>query len=77
MEEYLNTVLRPLLQGDGGEIEYVNFDGETLCVRLRGECSKCGIADRCIKWCGEKILRDTGKKVAVVYERKKPFFWDK
>ena len=77
MEEYLNNVIRPLLQGDGGEIEYSDFDGETLRVILRGECSFCPKAERCLDWCEEKILRDTGKKVRISAVSRRPYFRDK
>lgn len=76
MERYVNEVLRPLLRGDGGEIEFVSFDGETVSVVLRGECSKCNVADRCLDWCAEKTLRDTGRRVVFSATRRKPYFWD-
>lgn len=77
MEEYLNSVIRPLLQGDGGEIEFISFDGETLSVRLRGECSFCSKTERCLDWCVEKILKDTGKSVKISAEKKRPYFRDR
>ena len=77
MERYVNDVLRPLLQGDGGEMEYLGFDGGTVSVVLRGECAKCHVADRCLRWCEEKTLADTGRAVSFQAKRQKPFFWDK
>ena len=77
MQAYINDVLRPLIQGDGGEMEFVSFDGETADVLLRGECSKCHIADRCLRWCEEKTLADTGRQVTFRAQRQKPFFWDR
>ena len=77
MEEYINTVLRPLLQGDGGELEIDRVEGDTVFVTLRGECSKCDVADRCLKWCEQKILTDRGERVTFVATRKKPYFWEK
>lgn len=77
MKEYVETTLRPLLRGDGGEMEFVSFDGATAFVTLRAECSKCQIADRCLRWCEEKTLADTGRRVVFAAQRKKPFFWDK
>ncbi|MBQ3888224.1 MAG: NifU family protein, partial [Clostridia bacterium] len=56
MEDYINTVLRPLLQGDGGELEVDRIEGDTVYVTLRGECSKCDVADRCLEWCEQKVL---------------------
>ncbi|MBQ3889353.1 MAG: NifU family protein [Clostridia bacterium] len=77
MEEYINTVLRPLLQGDGGELEVDRVEGDTVFVTLRGECSKCDVADRCLEWCKQKILTDRGERVTFVATRKKPYFWEK
>ena len=77
METYVNTVLRPLLRGDGGEIEFISFDGDTLSVRLRGECSFCAKSGLCMDWCEEKILRDLGKTVKISAEKKRPYFRDK
>ena len=76
METYVNTVLRPLLRGDGGEIEFISFEGETLRVRLRGECSFCAKAALCMDWCEQKILKDLGKSVKIAAEKKKPYFRD-
>ena len=76
MRDYVDAVLRPLLQGDGGEMEFLDYDGNTVHVLLRGECSKCNIAERCLRWCEEKTKADTGKNVRFSAERKKPFFWD-
>ncbi len=77
MEAYVNNVLRPLLRGDGGEIEFISFNGSTLSVRLRGECSFCAKAEPCMDWCEEKILRDLGKTVKIAAEKKRPYFRDK
>ena len=77
METYVNTVLRPLLRGDGGELEFISFDGATLSVRLRGECSFCAKSGLCMDWCEEKIGRDLGKTVKISAEKKRPYFRDK
>ncbi|KAL3838090.1 hypothetical protein ACJIZ3_022681 [Penstemon smallii] len=43
IKELLETRIRPAVQDDGGDIEYVGFDPETGIVRLRmqGACSGC------------------------------------
>ena len=76
MRDYVENTLRPLLRGDGGELVFDDFDGDTVSVTLRGECSKCHIADRCLQWCGEKLFSDTGVKAVFAARRQKPFFWD-
>ena len=77
MEEYLNTVLRPLLRGDGGEIEYNGFENGVLRVTLRGECSFCPKTQSCLSWCEEKILKDTGKAVKIEAQCRRPYFRDR
>lgn len=76
MEKYINEYIRPRLQGDGGEITFVEEKGDEVTVLLQGECSKCLILDRCLKWIEERTETDLGRKVRVVGIRKKPYFQD-
>lgn len=77
MRDYINTVIKPKLQGDGGEIDFVSYENGILTVLLQGECSKCLIVDRCLSWIESEIMRDMGESVKLVAQKKKPFFWDK
>lgn len=77
MENYINTIIKPKLQGDGGEIDFVSYDNGELTVLLQGECSKCLIVDRCLRWIETEVFRDMGESVTVIAQKKKPFFWDK
>lgn len=77
MREYIETVLAPRLQGDGGWVEFVSLEDEKLTLIFRGECSKCLILNRCTDWIAQKVKEDLGKTVTVVPVRKKPFFWDR
>ena len=77
MKDYINTIIKPKLQGDGGEIDFVSYENGELTVLLQGECSKCLIVERCISWIESEILRDMGEKVKINVQKKKPFFWDK
>ncbi len=76
MEKYINEYIRPRLQGDGGEITFVSENANEVTVLLQGECSKCLILDRCLKWIEERIEADLGRKVKVIGIRKKPYFQD-
>lgn len=76
MENYINDIIRPKLQGDGGEITFVSFSDGVVTVLLQGECSKCLILERCLDWIGERIEVDLGIKAKVVGIRKKPYFQD-
>ena len=76
MEKYINEYIRPRLQGDGGEITFVEENGNEVTVLLQGECSKCLILDRCLKWIEERIEVDLNRKVKVTGIRKRPYFQD-
>lgn len=77
MEKYINEYIRPRLQGDGGEITYLGREGDEVTVVLQGECSKCLILDRCLKWIEERAEADLGEKIKIIGIRKKPYFQDK
>lgn len=77
MRDYINGVLSPLLQGDGGYIEYIEENSGVVQVLARGECSKCAKLSLCLNWCEERIEKDLGRRVTLKATRKKPFFWDK
>lgn len=76
MENYINEVIAPKLQGDGGWVEFVSLENEELKLRFRGECSKCLILNRCTDWIEKEIEKDLKMKVKVLAIRKKPYFQD-
>lgn len=76
IQSYVENVLQPKLQGDGGWIEYVSLEDNILTVIFRGECSKCLILHRCVEWIESEIKRDLKKTVKVHAIRKKPYFQD-
>lgn len=76
IQNYVEAVLQPKLQGDGGWIEFVSLYGNELTVIFRGECSKCLILERCVAWIEEQIKKDLNKSVKVIAIRKKPYFQD-
>ena len=76
IQNYVETVLQPKLQGDGGWIKFVSLSGNELTVIFRGECSKCLILERCVAWIEEQIKKDLNKSVKVIAIRKKPYFQD-
>ncbi len=44
MEEKVKAVIeeiRPALQADGGDIEFIGLEGSIVQVRLQGACSGC------------------------------------
>ena len=76
VQNYVENILQPKLQGDGGWVEYVGLEGENLTLIFRGECSKCLILHRCVAWIEEQIKLDLKKTVKVQAIRKKPYFQD-
>lgn len=76
IREYVENVLQPKLQGDGGWIEFVSFNDGILTVIFRGECSKCLILHRCVSWIEQEIKKDLGISVRLDAIRKKPYFQD-
>lgn len=76
VQNYVESVLQPKLQGDGGWVEFVSLENGELTLIFRGECSKCLILHRCIAWIEEQIKKDLKKDFKVVAIRKKPYFQD-
>lgn len=77
MKEYIENIIAPRVQGDGGWIEYEELDGSQLTVVLRGECSRCNKAALCMKWIEDRIYKDMGKTIQIKYRCVKPYFLDK
>ncbi len=77
IETYIKKIIRPKIQGDGGEVEFESLSEDgTLTLIFRGECSKCLILNRCVDWIAEEVLKNTSKLVKIKAVRKKPYFWD-
>lgn len=77
LEEYIESVIRPKIQGDGGEVHFQGYSDGKLTLVFQGECSKCLILDRCLRWIESEVQKDLGMAVTVCAVRKKPYFWDK
>ena len=61
--------IRPFLQRDGGDIEFVELtDDNIVKVRLQGHCAGCPGAQMTIKGVVEKILKESYPEVAGVEE---------
>ncbi len=61
------NMLRPMLQGDGGDIELLNVTGEGVVqVRLQGACVGCPSASMTLKMGVERILRERVPEVTEV-----------
>lgn len=49
--------IRPMLQGDGGDIELVGIEGKVVKVRLKGACSGCPMSQMTLKGAVERTLK--------------------
>ena len=49
--------VRPNLQADGGDIEYVGFDNGIVKVKLKGSCSGCPMSTMTLQWGVENYLK--------------------
>jgi Fe-S cluster biogenesis protein NfuA len=67
IEQSLDTV-RPALQMDGGDVEFVEFDPESGIVQLRlvGVCGICPISPTTVKHGIERRLREMVPEVREV-----------
>ena len=75
MKKYIDEIIKPKVQADGGEIDFVSLENDTLTLLLQGECSVCGVADKCLhSWIESEIKRDLNKIVKIKFIKKAPYF---
>ena len=57
-EKIINEIekLKPYLQNDGGNIEFVKFENGIVYVKLTGACAGCSLIDVTLKDGIEEIL---------------------
>lgn len=61
VEEKINEVLnriKPYLENDGGNLEYIKFEKGIVYVRLLGACAGCSMIDITLKDGIEAMLMD-------------------
>ena len=51
-------LIRPSLQADGGDVEFVKMEGNIAYVKLKGSCHGCPMAQMTLKNGIEKYLKD-------------------
>ena len=63
IEEALDKV-RPALQADGGDVQFVDFDDEgVVTVKLTGACGGCPMSQMTLKNGIEKVLKQNVPEV--------------
>ena len=57
VQEALNKI-RPMLQADGGDVEFVDVVDGVVKVRLQGACAGCPMSQMTLKNGIEKLLKE-------------------
>ena len=57
--------MRPYLNADGGDIEFIKYDNGTCFVRLSGACAHCGYQDTTLQ---DSILKSLQEEVPEIKE---------
>jgi NifU-like protein len=66
--ETIEREVRPALRKDGGDIELIDVDGNTVIVGLRGNCSQCRVANFTLRDVVQAKLREFVTEDLVVVE---------
>jgi NifU-like protein len=70
IEETLEREIIPPMRADGGDLELIDIDGDTVYVGLRGACSSCPMSDFTLKKYVESKLKEFVHPDIVVEEVK-------
>ena len=68
LEEQVKTMLeelRPALQQDGGDLEFVKMEGKVVTLKLVGHCGSCPYAMMTLKEGIESRLRTIDAEITV------------
>jgi len=68
IQETLEREIKPSLKKDGGDIELIDVDGNTVIVELRGTCATCVASEVTLKHYVESKLREMVTPELVVEE---------
>jgi Fe-S cluster biogenesis protein NfuA len=58
VRQILETQIRPLLQREGGDIEFVGLEDNVVKVRLQGACRGCPASQMTLQMGVERLLRE-------------------
>jgi NifU-like protein len=64
--------IRPNLQADGGDVELVDVDGNTIYVNMTGACTGCQMAAVTLGGIQQRLMEDLGEFIKVVPASKMP-----
>jgi Fe-S cluster biogenesis protein NfuA len=69
MEQKIRQILdkvRPALQADGGDVEFIDYHDGVVTVRLKGACGSCPMSTMTLKHGIEARLREEIPEVRAV-----------
>ncbi|MCQ2395356.1 MAG: NifU family protein [Kiritimatiellae bacterium] len=58
-------LLRPMLQADGGDLEFVKMEGKVVTLKLTGHCGSCPYAMMTLKQGVESKLQEIDPELTV------------
>jgi Fe-S cluster biogenesis protein NfuA len=58
--------IRPLLNMDGGDVEFIKYENNILYIKLTGACAMCGLQDYTLKDNIEEYLKEEIKEIKEV-----------
>jgi NifU-like protein len=67
IQQLINDELRPGLQADGGDLELIDIDGDSVVVQLKGACAGCPGAQTTLKrWVEARLREEVSPSLTVV-----------
>ena len=72
VQQTINEQIRPALRADGGDIELIDVEGNTVIVAFRGMCAQCKMAEFTMRDVVQAKLREFVTDELVVEEQKDP-----
>ena len=58
--------MRPTLKADGGDVELVEVDGNTIYVNMMGACSGCQLASATLGGIQQRLMEELGEFIKVI-----------
>jgi NifU-like protein len=68
IQETIEHEVRPVLQKDGGDIELVDIDGDTVHVALVGHCAGCRSANFTAGWIQDKMRELVSESIVIAFD---------
>lgn len=68
IQETIEHEVRPVLQKDGGDIELIDVEGDTVRVSLVGHCAGCMAAGFTTGWIQDKLRELVSDRLTIVIE---------